>query len=293
MEVEQRVIIKFLRFKEMKLRDIHHQFTLAFGEEAYTLASLKRWMHELKTGRTILTDDTRSGRLSIDHIDVLIRKHFSETPFASVRSLTEYLTIPKTTVWRRLTESFQFKSWHFKSVPYMLTKELGRKRVDGARTLLDALEAEQRIEFRDIVTGDESWIYLQMSPNSIWIGAEEIAPTRPRTTIASTKTMLAVFWGIRGVRPVNWLPLDASFNKAHSNQHILQVMASELHAGEETKHYPWPLLHMNNARPHRSKRNFARMEELRLKRVLHPSSSLDILPSKFFLFGWLKGELSS
>jgi hypothetical protein len=34
MEVEQRVIIKFLRFKGMKLRDIHHKFILAFGEKA-------------------------------------------------------------------------------------------------------------------------------------------------------------------------------------------------------------------------------------------------------------------
>jgi hypothetical protein len=38
----------------------------------------------------------------------------------------------------------------------MLTEELRQKRVDGARTLLDALEAQQRIEFCDIVTGDES-----------------------------------------------------------------------------------------------------------------------------------------
>jgi hypothetical protein len=51
------------------------------------------------------------------------------------------------------------------------------------------LEAQQRIGFRDILTGDESWIYLNMTPNSIWIGAEEIPPTRSRTTIASTKAM--------------------------------------------------------------------------------------------------------
>jgi hypothetical protein len=56
-EAEQRVIIKFLRFKGMKLRHIHHEFTLVFDEEAYTLASVKRWIHELKTGRTIMTVD--------------------------------------------------------------------------------------------------------------------------------------------------------------------------------------------------------------------------------------------
>jgi hypothetical protein len=114
MEVEQCVIIKFLRFKGMKLRDIHHELTEVFGEEAYTLASIKRWIHELKTSRTIMTDDPRPRRPSIHHIDVLILKQLSGTPFASVRSLSEDLKIPKTTVWRWLTESLQFKSRHFK-----------------------------------------------------------------------------------------------------------------------------------------------------------------------------------
>jgi hypothetical protein len=155
------------------------------------------------------------------------------------------------------------------------------------------LEAQQRIGFRDIITGDESWIYLDMTSNSIWIEAEEILPTRPRTTIASTKVMLTVFWGIRGVRPINWLPHGASFNGAYFDENILQPMASELHAGEEKKHCLWPLVHMDNARPHTSKPNLARMEELRFKRVLHLSFSLDITLSDFLLFGWLKGELSS
>jgi hypothetical protein len=35
------------------------------------------------------------------------------------------------------------------------------------------------------------------------------------------------------------------------------------------------------------------MEELHFKRTAHPHFSHDIAPSDFFLFGWLKGELSS
>jgi hypothetical protein len=37
-----------------------------------------------------------------------------------------------------------------------MTEELHQKQVDGARTLLNALEAQQRIGFRDIVTCNES-----------------------------------------------------------------------------------------------------------------------------------------
>jgi hypothetical protein len=46
--VEQRVIIKFLRFKEIELRDIQSELTLVLDEKAYTLVSVKRWIHELK-----------------------------------------------------------------------------------------------------------------------------------------------------------------------------------------------------------------------------------------------------
>jgi hypothetical protein len=43
MDIEQGFIIKFLRFKRMKLLDIHHEltFAFAFGKEVYILASVK------------------------------------------------------------------------------------------------------------------------------------------------------------------------------------------------------------------------------------------------------------
>jgi hypothetical protein len=58
----------------------------------------------------------------------------------------------------------------------MLTERLRQKRVDGSCILLETLEAQQRIGFREIVTGDESWIYLDTNPDSIWIGAKKKVP---------------------------------------------------------------------------------------------------------------------
>jgi hypothetical protein len=111
--------------------------------------------------------------------------------------------------------------------------------------------------------------------------------------MASTKAMLHVFWGIRSVGLINWLHHGASFKGAYFDENILQPMDSELYAREKKKHCPWPLLQMDNARPHTSKRKLARIEELRLKRIVHPPFSSDIALSDFFLFGWLKGELCS
>jgi hypothetical protein len=81
---------------------------------------------------------------------------------------------------------------------------------------------------------------------------------------------------------INWLPHGASFNEAYFDENILQPMASELHTGEKKKHCPWPLLHMDNTRPHTSKQNLARTEALRLKRVAHPPFSFNIALSDFF-----------
>jgi hypothetical protein len=105
--------------------------------------------------------------------------------------------------------------------------------------------------------------------------------------------MLILFWGIRGVRLINWLPHSASFNAAYFDENIFQPMTCELHTGEKKKLCQWPLLHMDNARPHTSKLNLARMEELCFKYVAYPPLSHNIALSDFFLFGWLKGKLSS
>jgi hypothetical protein len=41
MELEQRIQIKSLQFKGLKLLSIHSEFVLVFDEEAYTLGSRK------------------------------------------------------------------------------------------------------------------------------------------------------------------------------------------------------------------------------------------------------------
>jgi hypothetical protein len=50
---------------------------------------------------------------------------------------------------------------------------------------------------------------------------------------------------------------------------------------------------MDNARSHKSKRNLARIDELGIKRVVYLHFDHEIVPSDFFLFRWLKSELSS
>jgi hypothetical protein len=69
----------------------------------------------------------------------------------------------------------------------MLTQELHQKCIEGLRVFLETVEAQQRIGFQDIVTGDESRIYLDTNPNFVWIEAVIKVPTRSCTMVTSSK----------------------------------------------------------------------------------------------------------
>jgi hypothetical protein len=77
----------------------------------------------------------------------------------------------------------------------MLTEELRRKRVDGIKALLKIPETQSHIDFRDVITEDESWIFLNIGPSSIWIEAEELAEFNS----SSDKSMLTMFWASKGL----------------------------------------------------------------------------------------------
>jgi hypothetical protein len=98
-----------------------------------------------------------------------------------------------------LTASLNMKSRHFQWVPLFLDDDLRAKRLEGARQLLDVLPAQERCHFRDLITGDETWVCLDMKPGIIWLPADAELPIRVKRTIASENRMLVVFWGIHGI----------------------------------------------------------------------------------------------
>jgi hypothetical protein len=156
MELEQRAIFNFLHFKKMKAAEIHSELALCFGNDTYTLSFVHHWVHEFKMSRVSVEDEPRSGRPSLDDVDAAILKQLLETPFFSLRTLSVNLHIPKVAVCEHMTKSLGLQCRHFKWVPCMLTEDLLRKGIDGAKALFKVLEVQSHIGFRDAITGNES-----------------------------------------------------------------------------------------------------------------------------------------
>jgi hypothetical protein len=132
------------------------ELSTLYGEDAYTRPSIKYWLHQLKLGRTDLTTQHVGGRLYLDNTDAEILSELRISPFSLVRTIADSLSIPASTVYLHLVEKIGFKNSFLCWVPHMLTEELPQKRVELSRQLLRLLESQRGVNFRDIVTGDES-----------------------------------------------------------------------------------------------------------------------------------------
>lgn len=81
----------------------------AFKDECMGKTQIKEWYRRFKSGRTSVVSDPRSGRpstgTSSDNVE-RVRVAVEQDRHLTVRELEDELGIPKSTVWRILTENF-------------------------------------------------------------------------------------------------------------------------------------------------------------------------------------------
>jgi hypothetical protein len=134
----------------------------------------------------------------LEDIDTRILQVLEVEPCSSVRTIAEFLKIPTSTVHIHPSISLNMKSRHFKWIPHFLDDDPRAKWLESARQLLDILQVQERCHFRDLITGDETWVYLDMKLGAILLLADAELPVRVKRTITNEKRMLIVFWGIQG-----------------------------------------------------------------------------------------------
>jgi hypothetical protein len=117
-------------------------------------------------------------------------------PFLSVRELSRRICLPRFTVHRHLTQSLRFTVRHLRCVPDFLTAEQKQNRVQMTIKLLQVLSVQstRQWQWHNIVTLEESWIYLFSEHDLMWTAPGEIVVDRERHTIQSPKFMLTVVW---------------------------------------------------------------------------------------------------
>jgi hypothetical protein len=114
--------------------------------------------------------------------------------------------------YRHLRQSLRFRVRHLRWVLNFLTGEQKQIRVQMAIELLQVLSVQGTRQWHDIVTLDESWIYLFSEHDLMWTAPGEIVVDREWHIAQSPRFMLTVVWNPIGFHVLTALPKGRKFN---------------------------------------------------------------------------------
>jgi histone-lysine N-methyltransferase SETMAR len=90
-----------------------------------------------------------------------------------------------------------------------------------------------------------------------------------------------------------WLPTNASFKSTYFCELIVPRLAGAAFPGQAGQRKRGVYLHMDNTRPHNSRKSLHCVADNQFKRIPHSPYSPDIAPSDSYLFGTVKQRLQT
>jgi transposase len=293
LQLEQRIIIKFLRKEGLATDQIVSKLQEHYHEHAYEDRTVRFWMTELERGREDLRDAPRTGRPPLEDIDDPILDLVNKYPFESVRSIAQTLGLAASTVLRHLTGNLGYHSFHLRCVPHLMTPEIRENRKQTASEMLPILEEAARNNWKHLITGDESWFFLSQLPSRMWSLTKETVETNVRRNFQCEKIMFTIMWNPHGFYVIDSLPPHTRMNSTYYTTNILQPLYDSFFPQGHTTRSKKLILHVDNCSIHKSREAEKFMANHRMIRMPHPPYSPEMAPSDFYLFGAVKNRLNN
>ena len=111
------------------------------------------------------------------------------------------------------------------------------------------LQHLQTYQHSNVITMDETWVYFDNPPTSLWQDSELPRPHRIRHHLGSKKAMISVFCTNSRILLVELLPAGETFNKTYFISLIEKLMDKIMQMMPRSGNTSM-FIHMVNARPH-------------------------------------------
>jgi hypothetical protein len=141
--MDQRSIVLYLNRKGLTAQIIHDNLVATLGEEATAYSTVTDYLRAVRNipRDAILFSATTSPH--IDESDQAIVRALEELLVSSVRQLSRATPIPKTTVYRRLSERIGCTARHLRWSPPIPSDDQKVIQVQCSRSLLTRLRAQE------------------------------------------------------------------------------------------------------------------------------------------------------
>ncbi len=255
------------------------------------------WIHEFQNGRQTIVDLHRSAkhksgrsRANIRRIESLV----TEDRRSTIHSLAVKSGLKYTTVQKILTKDLKLSKKCAKYVPADLT-DAQKARHFTVVNFWSRLYANNPRVFQNVVTMDESWVYLY-DPDSKeaareWLRRHENRPQKPRRTLATGKCMLVSFFDSHGmiyfefvrrphtVNQIKFRQIFTHFDIACQNRRPRGVVQGRR------------FLHFDNTPAYTAGLTRQHIQQLGWTCLPHPVYSPDLAPNDFWLYPRIKKDL--
>jgi histone-lysine N-methyltransferase SETMAR len=286
--IRDRAIVEFCFEKHMTAVQCFDEITAVYGEEGPSKSTIYSYYEQLRKKTFSYVDPVPVRRTQNEILIQRIKVLIDSDPFLSLRKIAEEVDSSKDTVRRILIAQLGLKKLHSRWIPHMLTGTQKKVRVERAREMLEILRVHEKTEFRDVITGDESWFLYSYPFGSYWGKSAEPRKEIPRSGFQTPKSMLVLCWGVRSV-PVSTFPQKGKTMTASLFQET--VVNPLISLNETLPENQKLLVHWDNAPAHTAKSTKAVIERSGLAVLQQPPYSPDLAPCDFFLFGYLKCHL--
>jgi len=191
----------------------------AYSEDAMARTQVCDWFRRFKEGRTSVESDPRSGRQSTlrrEEMIAKVRTIFRNNRRLTVREISDDCGISVGSCDVIVTDDLHMKRVCAKCVPPLLTDDQREQRHTIARDLFE--RSCENVQFlRNIVTGDESWVYgydpETRQQSSQWKGPTSRRPKNGRQVRSKTKSMSLAFFDSEGIVRHEYAPDGHTINK--------------------------------------------------------------------------------
>lgn len=268
------------------------------SESILGYSTIKRWVREFNTGRTVVSKKHLCGRTlsatndeNVENVAKLLEADRRYT----CDEIAYELDISHGSAYNILTERLQMRKIAARWVPHMLSETEKHQRVNIARSLLQRYHKEGDEMLERIVTIDETWM-RSFEPelkrqSSEWHTKNSPRPVKFRRSQNCPKMMMIFAYDCRGVLTSHRVPTGETVNKEYYKMYLRTILRPALRRKRPELIDCTPLILHDNASPHKSKVVKELLEGYGWEVLDHPPYSPDLSPPDFDLFPKLKEPL--
>jgi len=295
--LDQRGYIKGCVLLKEDPAKIHKKLITAYGNQAYSIRSVLRWVEHFKQGNSNLEDADRSGRsitaatlTNINYVHSLIE----ENRRISYSRLEELTLLSRGTLFTIVKNKLGYRKKSSRWVPHLLTTENKQRRLQFAKAMKLKLETgEWRLD--QILTGDECIFYHRhigkRCSTSTWKLPGEPPDTLVKRDRFEPKTMVCIFFKSTGPILIHAVEKNTTIDNIYYVENCLAPAFKEVEKQRPLSGLHGIKLLHDGARPHvhTNTRNF--VESNGVIEIDHPPYSPDLAPCDFWLFDKIKQHL--